>query len=108
MANARVARGRRTQVVIATWLREHGWPLAKSVWGSAPGKDIFDVPGHAIEVKARSDFDPQAWWRQAKKTSAPNQTRLPAYQSVDCRLSKAVVSARYKATMYVEAANLLN
>ena len=41
-------------------------------------------------------------------TSAPNQTRLPAYQSVDCRLSKAVVSARYKATMYVEAANLLN
>ena len=69
MANARVARGRRTQVVIATWLREHGWPLAKSVWGSAPGKDIFDVPGHAIEVKARSDFDPQAWWRQAKKNA---------------------------------------
>jgi hypothetical protein len=41
-------------------------------------------------------------------TAAPNQTRAPAYQSVDCRLSKAVVSARYKATIYVEAANLLN
>jgi hypothetical protein len=41
-------------------------------------------------------------------TPAPNQTRTPAYQSVDCRLSKAVVSARYKATIYVEAANLLN
>ena len=41
-------------------------------------------------------------------TSIPNQTRLPAYERVDCRLSKAVVSARYKATVYLEAANLLN
>ena len=41
-------------------------------------------------------------------TSVPNQTRLPAYERVDCRLSKAIVSPRLKATMYLEAANLLN
>lgn len=69
MANARVIRGRRTQTVVAAWLRAHGWPRAKSVWGSAPGKDILYTPGHAVEVKARFDFDPMAWLRQSAKNA---------------------------------------
>lgn len=69
MTNSRVTRGRRTQKLVADWLRAHGWPRAKEVWGSEPGRDIRYVRGHAIEVKARSNFDPQAWWRQAKKNA---------------------------------------
>src|ERR1017187_6502990 len=41
-------------------------------------------------------------------TAAPNQTRLPACQGIDCRLSKAITTHRYKTTAYVEVANLLN
>jgi hypothetical protein len=73
MANARVVRGRRTEVVIARWLREHGWPRARSQWGSQPGKDIRYTPGHAIEVKARSDFAPLKWLRQAKANAKPSE-----------------------------------
>jgi len=74
MANARQSRGRRTQVVVAAWLAEHGWTKAKSVWGSAPGSDIFNVPGHAIEVKAVAKFSPQAWLRQARTNATRGQT----------------------------------
>lgn len=73
MANSRVSRGRRTQVVVAAWLRGHGWSRASSPWGSKPGKDILDTPCHSIEVKARSDFKPESWWRQAKKNSKPGE-----------------------------------
>jgi hypothetical protein len=66
MTDARVARGRRTQVVIAKWLAERGWPHAVSTFGSEPGRDIKHVDGHAIEVKARRDFRPLEWLRQAK------------------------------------------
>lgn len=38
-----------------------------------PGRDILNVPGHAPEVKARDDFDPLKWWRQAKKNSKPGE-----------------------------------
>jgi hypothetical protein len=74
MANARVARGRRTEVVVARWLREHGWPRAESRQGAHHGKDVFYVEGHAIEVKARYFFDPQAWLRQSKKNACPGET----------------------------------
>lgn len=73
MANARVIRGRRTQAVVAAWLREHGWLKAESVWGSAPGKDILNTPGHAIEVKARRDFDPSKWLRQSARNAAEDE-----------------------------------
>jgi hypothetical protein len=66
MANARVRRGRKTAKIVAEYLRGIGWPKAFAVEGFTPGRDILHVPGHAIEVKARSEFDPRTWWRQAK------------------------------------------
>lgn len=66
MGNARQDRGKRTNVVVAAWLKAHGWERAEPTVGSETGQDVKHVPGHSIEVKARSDFDPRAWWRQAK------------------------------------------
>ena len=65
MATARQRRGRRTNVVVADWLREHGWPDAEPTFGSEPGRDIQKIPGHSIEVKARYGLDLQAWLKQA-------------------------------------------
>jgi hypothetical protein len=71
---ARHDRGRRTNRVVAAWLAEHGWPGAKATYGSEPGKDIKEgVPGHSIEVKARADFNPKAWLRQAQKSAAAGE-----------------------------------
>ena len=68
-SRARVSRGRRTQVVVAQWLREHGWDRARAPVGAETGQDVKEVPGHSIEIKARTDFDPLAWLRQAKKNA---------------------------------------
>lgn len=70
---ARVDRGRRTQVVVAAWLRAHGWDRARAPVGAETGQDVKEVPGHSIEIKARADFDPRAWWRQAKRNAQPGQ-----------------------------------
>ena len=54
MANSRVARGRRTQAVVAEFLRAHGYPNAEPVAAFLNGKDIVNTPGLSIEVKATS------------------------------------------------------
>lgn len=69
MANARVARGRRTNVIVAKWLTEHGWPEALATFGSEPGKDVKHVTGHAVEVKARTRFNPLEWLKQSKSNA---------------------------------------
>ena len=66
MADARKRRGAETQTTVATWFREHGWPYAESAGAGRTGNDITGVPGLAIEVKARRDFTPLAWLRQAR------------------------------------------
>jgi len=66
MPNARVRRARRTEANVARWLRAHGWPRASRVPAALPGRDVVGVPGHAIEVKARSDFRPIEWLEQAR------------------------------------------
>jgi predicted RecB family endonuclease len=76
MPTARQARGRRTQVVIAAWLREHGWPTARAPVGAETGQDIKgleDVSRYSIEIKARADFDPLAWMRQAQRNAKSGQ-----------------------------------
>lgn len=72
MATARQSRGRRTNVVVAGYLREHGWPDAQPTFGSEPGVDIKNIRGYALEVKARRDFNPLAWLRQAKANADPD------------------------------------
>jgi Holliday junction resolvase len=66
MTDSRKRRGRATELIVAEYLREHGFPHAEAVGSGAAGVDIKGVVGWAIEVKARKGFDPLAWMRQAK------------------------------------------
>lgn len=60
-------RGMRTQLVVANYLRDHGFPFAESTGSSRSGSDVTGTPGLAIEVKARANFNPQEWVRQAAR-----------------------------------------
>ena len=40
-------------------------PKLKGLYGGMPGRDILNIPGHAIEVKATTTFLPLEWMRQA-------------------------------------------
>ena len=71
MATARQRRGRRTNVVVAEWLAKHGHPAAEPTVGAETGPDVQNVPGHRIEVKARANFDPLKWLRQAARHHGP-------------------------------------
>lgn len=72
-ASSRVARGRRTNVVVAAWLRTHGHPAALPTYGSEPGQDVKNIEDWSVEVKARTGFEPRAWLRQAQKAAAAGQ-----------------------------------
>jgi hypothetical protein len=58
-------RGAATQKIVAEYLAGNGWPYACDVGAGRSGSDILNTPGLAFEVKARRDFSPQAWLRQA-------------------------------------------
>lgn len=64
-SQSRKHRGYRTQAVVAAWLRERGWPFAESTGASRQGADVTGTPDIAVEVKARANFSPLAWVRQA-------------------------------------------
>ena len=69
MANHRKTRGYRTQKVIADYLKQF-WPYADTAGAGRQGEDILNVPTVSIEVKARSDFQPLAWIKQAQTNAA--------------------------------------
>lgn len=60
-------RGYRTQRVIAQWLQQW-YPYALPVGSGTQGEDITGVPW-SIEVKARSDWNPLAWLKQAESNA---------------------------------------
>lgn len=62
---SRKHRGYRTQAVVADWFKTRGWPFAESTGASRQGADLTGTPDIAVEVKARSGFQPLAWVRQA-------------------------------------------
>ena len=64
MANHRKQRGYKTQAVVASWLKQW-YPYAESTGAGRQGEDITGIP-FSIEVKARSDFSPLAWIKQAE------------------------------------------
>lgn len=68
MANlsGRKARGMATQAGVAAYLRLHGFPWATDAGAGRSGSDVINTPGLGFEVKARADFDPLAWLRQAE------------------------------------------
>jgi hypothetical protein len=65
MANHRKHRGYRTQKVIADYLKQF-WAYADTAGAGRQGEDILNIPTISIEVKARSDFQPLAWIKQAE------------------------------------------
>jgi len=69
MANHRKTRGYRTQKVIADYLKQW-FPYADTAGAGRQGEDILNVPTISIEVKARSDFQPLAWIKQAESNAA--------------------------------------
>lgn len=64
MANHRKHRGYRTQKVIAEYLKQW-WTYADTAGAGRQGEDILNIPTISIEVKARADFQPLAWIKQA-------------------------------------------
>lgn len=65
-AASRKQRGNHTQTLVARWFGRNGWPWAESTGAGRPGVDVTGLPGLACEVKARRDFSPLAWLRQAE------------------------------------------
>lgn len=65
MTNHRKHRGYRTQKVIADYLKQF-WAYADTAGAGRQGEDILNIPTVSIEVKARSDFQPLAWIKQAE------------------------------------------
>jgi hypothetical protein len=61
---SRKSRGIKSQVLVAAYLQDQGWPFATDAGPGRPGKDILGVP-FRCEVKARAGFDPVAALRQA-------------------------------------------
>lgn len=57
----------RTQKVLADHYAANGWPWAESTGAGRSGVDITGMPGLAVEVKARTGFEPIAWLRQADR-----------------------------------------
>lgn len=74
MSQHRKHRGLRTQKVVAEWFKARGWPFAESAGAGRSGADITGMLDCAVEVKARRDFNPLAWIRQARSGAAG---RLP-------------------------------
>ena len=70
MTNHRKHRGYKTQKVVADWLKQW-YPYAESTGAGRQGEDITGVP-FSIEVKARSDFQPLAWIKQAEAYKRDN------------------------------------
>jgi len=64
MANHRKHRGYKTQSIVAAWLKQW-YPYAESTGAGRQGEDITGIP-FSIEIKARSDFQPLAWIKQAE------------------------------------------
>ena len=64
--NYRKERGAETQNLVAAQFRAAGWRHAESAGAGRPGRDILGVLRVACEVKARRDFNPVGFVRQAE------------------------------------------
>lgn len=67
----RKARGRRSEQLVAAELQAL-WPHAHPVGAGAPGRDIHQTPGVAVEVKSRRSLDLPGWLRQAHRNAGPD------------------------------------
>jgi hypothetical protein len=77
--DSRKARGMKAQVLAAAFLRPI-FPWVTTVSGAAPGRDLNNTPGLAVEVKARREFDPLAWLRQSDRNSDSDEMPIVVWQ----------------------------
>lgn len=61
----RKARGAETERLVAAAWQADGWPHAEVTRGQ--GADLTGTPGIQVECKARSEFRPLEWMRQAAR-----------------------------------------
>lgn len=77
MSASQRRKGNRAEAALARWLREHGWPEARTTrdarGGSQGGADITGVSGWAIEVKSVATADPLRWMAQAERQAEPDE-----------------------------------
>ena len=66
--STRKSRGRETERLVAERLRSI-WPHAYATAPGAPGPDVNETPGYAVEVKARRGLNLPEWMRQASRHS---------------------------------------
>lgn len=66
---SRKSRGSQTQALAADWWRSHGFPYCTDAGAGRTGRDLLNLIGLAGEVKARADFSPLAWIRQARSNA---------------------------------------
>lgn len=72
-----------SQSLIAESLKRKGlFPWATDAGAGRTGKDILNTPSFAIEVKARSNFEPVSSMRQAKANADDTETPI-----VVCRMN---------------------
>ena len=71
----RKRRGRASETAVAWFLRPW-FPYARAANSGAPGVDVDETPGLAIEIKARAKLDLPAWLRQAKRNAGAQQPLL--------------------------------
>ena len=62
--NSRRLRGRRTELVVASYFQKF-WGRAEAVGSGASGSDIKNLP-FDVEIKARAKFDPLSYIKQLK------------------------------------------
>lgn len=77
--DSRKARGMKAQVHAAAFLRPI-YPWVTTVSGAASGRDLKNTPGLAVEVKARRDFEPLAWLKQADRNSDEDEMPVVIWQ----------------------------
>lgn len=76
------AKGNAAEVLVARWLREHGYPDARTTrsllghGGTRQPGDIAGVPNASIEVKNRRQLDIGVALDQAKRQAAPGELPL--------------------------------
>ena len=70
-SQSRKHRGYKSQKNVAEFLTRW-FPFAESTGAGRSGEDVTGTPGLSIEVKARANFDPVGWLRQAKKNAGAN------------------------------------
>jgi hypothetical protein len=61
----RKSRAADTQALAADWFRQRGFPYCTDAGSGRTGRDLLNLIGLACEIKARADFNPLAYVRQA-------------------------------------------